>query len=225
MLNEEISNATPRTNGSFALDHIDQSLLNEPNPVFGTIQNGETDMDAIQKAMSDLKTRLHNHEDKVNVLAHLCEGWKGELERYYPLMKGKPQPRNGLDSLTPPRPGTSTTKRPAAKEKIPSKSQKQLSTPKIRYTHGRTDFVEPGLATSPWSPSKLRYTEGNFTFSRDSKQDEPPSTQQDKPTDKEDSKRPHDHPSKFGERGDDKDDGFSIFAIQAVRYIFKKKIL
>ncbi|CAD0114852.1 unnamed protein product [Aureobasidium uvarum] len=215
MLNEEISNATSRTDASLALDHIDQSLLNEPNPVFETIQNDEIDIDAIRKAMSDLKTRLHSHQDKANILAHLCKRWKSELEDYYPLMNRMTRSRNATDSLALPRSGESTIKSPVVKKKVPTKPQKHSSTRMTRNTRDRAEavepeFVEPELAKKPWSPAKLRYKDEDSTFSRNPRQDEPPSTRQDELMRK---KRPYNRSSDHGKGGDDKDDGFSIFAI------------
>ncbi|KAH0371891.1 hypothetical protein KCU65_g1593, partial [Aureobasidium melanogenum] len=153
MLNEEISNAPSRPNGSPALDSVNASWMNEPNPVLQTRKHGRINVDAVDRAILKLKAQLRDHEDKAHILAHLCQRWKGELEVEYPLMKRESISRSGIHNLTIPPPKTSGPKSPVTKEKAPTGPQEPPTSPKITYTHSldkRNDADDSEFSISPF---------------------------------------------------------------------------
>lgn len=120
MLNEEISIALSQMDGNPACDQVNPNWRNEPNPVLETRKNGQINIDAANRAISQLKVRLRNQRDKAHTLAHLCQRWKGELEIEYPLMNRESVLRGGIHDLAIPPSGSSRTKSPVAKEKAPT---------------------------------------------------------------------------------------------------------
>ncbi|KEQ61925.1 uncharacterized protein M437DRAFT_50627 [Aureobasidium melanogenum CBS 110374] len=153
MLNEEISNAPSQPNGSLAVDAVNASWINEPNPVLRTRKHGKINVDAVDRAILQLKAQLRDHRDKFQILAHVCQRWKAELEVEYPLMKRESVSRSGLHNLAIPSYESSSTKSPVTKEKTPAAPQSPAITPRIRFTHSpdrRNDADDDGFSISPF---------------------------------------------------------------------------
>jgi hypothetical protein len=152
MLNDEIPR-TPSHKDDNTFYNIDSDWINEPNPVFKTMKNDEVDVDAVQRKMTELKTRLHDHKDKTLILAGLCRKRKEELEARYPLMKRKSASNSDVHNLMSPvkdkntdeeSKSTSTTVLSNSNgDRQPSKQQDRLSNdrnnkqPRSRSNDGR----------------------------------------------------------------------------------------
>ncbi|KAH0275508.1 hypothetical protein KCU91_g4506, partial [Aureobasidium melanogenum] len=133
MLDEEISTALSQTDGYPACDRINSNWRNEPNPVLESRKNGQINIDAAKRAISQLKVRLRNQKGKAHILAHLCKTWKGELEMEYSLMKRDSVSRGGIHNLAIQSLASSRAKSPVTKEKTPTEPQGTVKSSKIRY--------------------------------------------------------------------------------------------
>lgn len=192
MLNEEMSNAPSQTDDNTSFSESDSNLINEPNPVFRTMRNGEVDIDAVQKAMADFRTRLGDHQDKAQILAHVCRRWKEELEARYPMMKRKSVTHNDVDDLLSPRSTSATLKSRATRKAPSSKPKEQRSPTKVRSMIGNSEL-------------KLASTKAG------SKEDKQPDKQQDKFSNDRGGTQPYSRFSDGSNHGRSKnDDGFSI---------------
>lgn len=153
ILNEEISNAPSHPSGSPALDSVNASWMNEPNPVLRTRKHGKINVDAVDRAILKLKAQFRDHEDKAHILAHLCRRWKRELEVEYPLMKRESVSQSGIYNLAIPSSESSRTKNPVTREVTPTGPQEPVTSFKIRYTHSldkRNDADDNGFSISPF---------------------------------------------------------------------------
>jgi len=201
MLNEEMSNAPSQTDDNTSFSESDLKLINEPNPVFRTMKNGEVDIDAVQKAMADFRTRLGDHQHKAQILAHVCRRWKEELEARYPMMKRKSVMHNDVDDLLSPRSTSATQKSRATREPPSSKQKEQRSPTKVRFTIGS---------------SELKFMVGNSkpklaSTTADSKEDKQPNRPQDKFSNHKGGTQPYSHSGDGSNHGRSKnDDGFAI---------------
>jgi hypothetical protein len=204
MLNEEISNTASQKGDDISLNQTNSDMVNEANPVFETMKNGEIDIEAVQEAMAELKARLHDHKDKSQVLARVCRRWKEELETRYPLMKRNSAPRKSIDNTMSPRSGSPRLVDPATKTHTLGKSDKRESSEKARYTplslQSQTQKTERSKSISAMTLDNPE--EGSQ-----------PSGQQGKINDERDRKPPRSRSSNSRQGGHDKDDGFSIFAL------------
>ncbi|KAG9613891.1 hypothetical protein KCU77_g1006, partial [Aureobasidium melanogenum] len=214
MLNGEISIALSQTDGYPACDQVNPNWRNESNPVLETRKNGQINIDAAKRAISQVKVRLRNQWDKAHILAHLCERWKGELEIEYPLMNREPVSRSGIHNLAIPPSRPSRAKSPATGNQTLATLQQPVSSPKIRYLFGGADSSEPQPAVKPWSPSKLRYKDQlglHSTTPHSMKHDERLDAQQDRSSNKDDSSGSREQTFSRHKKRDDEDDEFSIF--------------
>jgi hypothetical protein len=194
MLNEEISNTASQKGDDISLNQTNSDMVNEANPVFKTMKNGEIDVDAVQKAMAELKARLRDHNDKAQMLARVCRRWKEKLETRYPLMKRKSAPRKSIDNNMSPCSASSTTASRAIRRPTSSESDQQMSPGKVRYTTPRSESILTTMSIDSqedphWSPAKLRYMDLEEevvppTTMRDPREDVQSSGQQGKPNDK-----------------------------------------
>ena len=192
MLNEEMSNAPSQKDDNTSFSESNSNLINEPNPVFRTMKNGEVDIDAVQKAMADFRTRLGDHQDKAQILAHVCRRWKEELEARYPMMKRKSVTHNDVDDLLSPRSTSATLKSRATRKPPSSKPKEQRSPTKVWSMIGNSEL-------------KLAST------TADSKQDKQPNKQQDKFSNDRGGTQPYSRSSDGSNHGRSKNDaGFSI---------------
>ncbi|KEQ68530.1 hypothetical protein M436DRAFT_58151 [Aureobasidium namibiae CBS 147.97] len=192
MLNEELSNAPSQKDDNTSFSESDLDLINEPNPVFRTMKNGEVDIDAVQKAMADFRTRLGDRQDESQILAYVCRRWKDELEARYPMMKRKSVTHNDVGDLLSPRSKLATQKSHATREPPSSKQKEQGSPTKVRFMIGNSEL-------------KLAST------TADSKEDKQPNKQQEKFDNDRGGTQPYNYSSDgSNHRRGKNDDGFSI---------------
>lgn len=222
MLSEEMSHALAQRDDSTSSTHSHSNLINEPNPVFRTMKNGEIDIDAVQDAMAEFRTQLRDHQDKAQILARVCRRWKEELETRYPMVKRKSVAHNDVDELLSPRSGLSTMTESVPKRSTTSETDKQNLTAKIRYMGGRSELKpisrmanHKGGEKTPAEPrtTDARSKSTSTTTLDESKEDGQPNKQQDEFSSDRDGKQPYSSSSSGRNNGRSKnDDGFSIFA-------------
>ena len=198
MLNHEISNGSSQTDDDVSFVHAGLNMINEPNPVFKTMKNGEIDVDAVQGAMAELNSQLQDHKDKPHILAALCRRWKEELETRYPLMKRKSRENNDVNNLVSPRSELSAAERRAVKDRTSSEPDKMRSPVKTRDFDERSEFISTKPTSTSKESGKLEGQQGKSRNNRDGKQPRNGSSGL----------------SKEGRNKDDYDDtGFSISAL------------
>lgn len=222
MLNEEISKAPSQKTASTSSNHIPSNLVDEPNPVFRTMKNGEIDIDAVKDAMAELRTRLGDHQDKDQILARVCKRWKEELETRYPMMKRKPVIHNDVDDLLSSRSDSPTATERAPKKSTISEPDKQNPPSKVRFVVAHPK-LKPASTTADHkeddkTPAEPRTADGRSkstptTTLGNPKEDEAPGKQQDALNSDRDGKQPYSRSSSGRNNGHSKNDvRFSIYA-------------
>lgn len=238
MLNEEMSNAPSQKDDSTSSDHMHSNLINEHNPVFRTMKNGEIDIDAVQDAMAEFKTRLRDHQDKAQILARVCRRWKEELKARYPMMKRKSVPPfKDVDDLVSSWSELSTVTGRALKKPTTSKPEKRSPPVKVRFLGGKSEIKSTattadrkedeqtparlrvtGEPDKQISPAKIRFVDGDSELEPapttvNSEEDEQPNKQQDEFDNDRGRTQPYRRSSHGGSDSRSKnDDGFSIFS-------------